>query len=153
MLSIGCFFLFETLRRFERKFSTLHQMLNDSPRDAPGIALAVYVCVCVCVFPVKLLCPLISKSCTTRWGLRGAPGIAPVSWWWHHSRRRGGCSHFFDCVYTNYITQGCLRGALAVAMSLRARCFFFPTHELGASSATSQPACYRYSSQETDLCG
>jgi hypothetical protein len=26
-------------------------------------------------------------------------------------------------------------------------------HELGASSATSQPACYRYSSQETDLCG
>jgi len=25
-------------------------MLNDSPRDAPGIALAVYVCVCVYVY-------------------------------------------------------------------------------------------------------
>jgi hypothetical protein len=35
----------------------------------------------------------------------------------------------FDCVYSGYITQGCPGGALAVAMSLRARCFFFPTHE------------------------
>jgi hypothetical protein len=49
-LSVKGFALYiETLRRFERKFSTLHQMLNDSPRDAPGIALAVYVYVCVCV--------------------------------------------------------------------------------------------------------
>jgi hypothetical protein len=31
-------------------------------------------------------------------------------------------------VYSGYITQGCAGGALAVAMSLRARCFFFPTH-------------------------
>ena len=46
---------------------------------------------CVCVFPVKLLSSFISQSCTTLWGLRGAPGIAPVSWWWHQSRRRGGC--------------------------------------------------------------
>ena len=131
--------MFETLRRFERKFSTLHQMLNDSPRDAPGIALAV----CVCVFPVKLLSPFISKSCTTCWGLRGAPGNAPVSWWWHHSRGRGGCSgglvvasleearwvlSHFDCVYSGYITQGCAGVLWWVAMSLRARCFFFPTH-------------------------
>ena len=34
----------------------------------------------------------------------------------------------FDCVYSDYITQGCPGGALAVAMSLRARCFFFHTH-------------------------
>ena len=116
------------------------------------------------MFSVKLLSPFISKSCTTRWGLRGAPGIAPVSWWWHHSRRRGGGAlagsrglavaslketrggtlvgsgalavaslmetrgllSRFDCVYSDYITQGCR--ALAVAMSLRARCAFFPTH-------------------------
>ena len=36
----------------------------------------------------------------------------------------------FDRVYSGYryITQGCPGGALAVAMSLRARCLFFPTH-------------------------
>jgi hypothetical protein len=38
----------------------------------------------------------------------------------------------FDRVYSGYryITQGCPWGALArrVALSLRARCFFFPTH-------------------------
>ena len=93
-LSIDCFFLFETLRRFERKFSTLHQMLNDSPgiprcsRDCSG---GVCVCVCVCVSS-KTAFPLYLKSCTTRRSLRGAPGIAPVSWWWHHSRRRRDCS-------------------------------------------------------------
>ena len=61
----------------------------------------------------------------------------------HHSRGRRGCSgglavasledtegllSRFDCVYSDYITQGCPGGALAVAMSLRARCAFFPTH-------------------------
>jgi hypothetical protein len=35
----------------------------------------------------------------------------------------------FDSVYLGYITQGGAGGALAVAMSLRARCFFFPTHD------------------------
>ena len=40
----------------------------------------------------------------------------------------------FDCVYSDYITQGCPGGALAVAMSLRARSFFFPTHRQIAKS-------------------
>ena len=40
----------------------------------------------------------------------------------------------FDCVYSGYITQRCPGGALAVAMSLRARCFFFPTHKWDAIS-------------------
>ena len=61
----------------------------------------------------------------------------------HQKRRKGGCSgglvvaslkevrgllSRFDCVYSDCITQGCPGGALAVAMSLRARCFFFHTH-------------------------
>ena len=77
----------------------------------------------------------------------GALSTALVGWWWHHSRRTSDCSRVltaciqatslketwgllsrFDCVYSDYITQGCPGGALAVAMSLRARCFFFPTH-------------------------
>ena len=41
----------------------------------------------------------------------------------------------FDCVYSDYITQGCPGGALAVAMSLRARCFFFPTHNFCPEAA------------------
>jgi hypothetical protein len=109
-------------------------------------------------FSVKLFSPFVSKSRTTRWGsqevLQGllrclgggitrgdAVGVlsrALASWWWHHSRRRGlavasleqtrGLLSRFDRVYSGYITQGCPGGALAVAMSLRARCFFFPTH-------------------------
>jgi hypothetical protein len=58
----------------------------------------VCVYVCVCVFSVKLLSPFISKSCTTRLGLRGAPGIVPVSWWRHHSRRRRGCTGGLSCL-------------------------------------------------------
>ena len=61
----------------------------------------------------------------------------------HQKRRKGGCSgglvvaslkevrgllSRFDCVYSDCITQGCPGGALAVAMSLRARCFCFQTH-------------------------
>ena len=87
----------------------------------------VCVYVCVCVFSVKLLSPFISKSCTTRLGLRDAPGIVPVSWLRHHSRGRRGCSggsvvaplgetqgllSRFDCVYSDYITQGCAGVAL-----------------------------------------
>ena len=82
---------------------------GDIPRGGAGIALAFRLCV---------------------FGL-------------HHSRGRGGCPSVlavaslketrgllsrFECVYSDYITQGCPGGALAVAMSLRARCFFFPTH-------------------------
>ena len=87
---------------------------GDIPRGGAGIALAFRLCV---------------------FGL-------------HHSRGRGGCPSVlavaslketrgllsrFDCVYSDYITQGCPGGALAVAVSLRARCAFFPTHcdELG----------------------
>ena len=101
-------------------------MLNDSPRDAPGIALAVYMCVCVCVFSVKLLSPFISKSCTTRagsqmcsrdcsgvlvvasleetlWGtLVGSRGMAVAS-----LKETRGLLSRFDCVYSDYITQGC----------------------------------------------
>jgi hypothetical protein len=75
----------------------------------------------------------------TRGGARGAL----AGWRWHHSRGREGCSgglavaslegargllSRFDCVYSDYILQGCPGGALAIAMSLRARCFFFPTN-------------------------
>jgi hypothetical protein len=46
----------------------------------------------------------------------------------------------FDRVYSGYITQGCAGGGLAVAMSLRARCFFFPTHhQPNANTVMSQP--------------
>ena len=83
----------------------------------------------------------------TQGDARGVPWWALVGWRWHHSRRREGGTLVgsrglevtsleetrgllsrFDCVYSGYITQGCPGGALAVAMSLRARCFFFHTH-------------------------
>jgi hypothetical protein len=53
----------------------------------------------------------------------------------------------FDRVYSGYITQGCAGGGLAVAMSLRARCFFFPTHYIIFLSFFAQvdgAALYRY---------
>ena len=64
----------------------------------------------------------------------------------HQSNGRRGCSgrlvvasleetwgllSRFDCVYSGYITQGSAGVLWWVAMSLRARCFFFPTHEAG----------------------
>ena len=60
----------------------------------------------------------------TRGGtLAGSRGLAVAS-----LKETWGLLSRFDCVYSGYITQGCPGGALAVAMSLRARCFFFPTH-------------------------
>jgi hypothetical protein len=58
----------------------------------------------------------------TRWG-------ALVGWWLHHSRRRGDCSHVLTvCIQATSLKS--VQGVLwRVAMSLRARCFFFPTHE------------------------
>jgi len=56
------------------------------------------------------------------------PGIALVSWWWHHSRGRRDCSRVLTaCIQATSLkgTQGVLWW---VAKSLRARCFFFPTH-------------------------
>ena len=131
------------------------------------------MCVCV-VFSIKLLSSFISKSCTTRWGLRGAPGIAPDLQWLggdiprggaeialafclcvfrlHQSRGRSGCSGWSvvasleetwrrgDCsrVLTACIQATSLKGAHEVlgwvAMSLRARCFFFPTHHSKGAS-------------------
>jgi hypothetical protein len=60
----------------------------------------------------------------TRWGtLVGSGGLVVAS-----LKETQGLLSRFDCVYSDYTTQGCLGGALAVAMSLRARCFFFHTH-------------------------
>jgi len=55
---------------------------------------------------------------------RDCPGVLVVA---PLEETRGLLSRF-DCVCSGYITQGCPGGALAVAMSLRARCAFFPTH-------------------------
>jgi hypothetical protein len=65
----------------------------------------------------------------------------------------------FDCLYSDYITQGCPGVALAVAMSLRARCFFFPTHinphiSMGGPMrciGTSKTIC-RFSVNHSSLC-
>jgi len=66
---------------------------------------------------------------------QGDAGGALVSWWWHHSRRRRDCSR----VLTVCIEATPLKGAQGllwrVGMSLRARCFFFPTHVLGSCRA------------------
>ena len=60
----------------------------------------------------------------TRWGtLVGSRALVVAS-----LKETWGLLSRFDCVYSDYITQGCPGGALAVAMSLRARCAFFPTH-------------------------
>ena len=63
----------------------------------------------------------------TRGDARGYPG---GPWWVGGAslKEMWGLLSRFDCVYSDYITQGCPGGALAVAMSLRARCFFFPSH-------------------------
>jgi hypothetical protein len=55
--------------------------------------------------------------------LVGSRGMAVTS-----LKETRGLLSRFDYVYSDYITQGCPGGALAVAMSLRARCLFFPTH-------------------------
>ena len=57
----------------------------------------------------KTASPLYFKVLHDTLGLRGAPGIAPVSWWWHHSRRRGGVLWRVG----GGITQGDARIALA----------------------------------------
>ena len=66
-----------------------------------------------------------------------------MGWWWHHSRRRGDCSH----VLTACIQATSLKGAQGVlwwvAMSLRARCFFFPTHTI-----VTMPLLYRTGTSE-----
>ena len=52
----------------------------------------------------------------------------------------------FDCVYSDYITQGCPGAALAVAMSLRARCFFFPYTHPTVDQDSRGPNCPSYES-------
>jgi hypothetical protein len=85
--------------------------------------------VCVCVFSVKSAFPLFLESLAPHAGglkrcSRDCSGVLVVA---SLEETRGLLSRF-DCVYSDYITQGCPGGALAVAMSLRARCAFFPTH-------------------------
>ena len=60
----------------------------------------------------------------TQGDARGCPGGLAVA----SLKATWGLLSRFDCVYSGYITQGCPGSALAVAMSLRVRCFFFPTH-------------------------
>jgi hypothetical protein len=77
-----------------------------------------------------------SRPCTSHnsrcWSdsLRDAPGPRDCSGVLTVASLEGaqGLLSRFDSVYLGYITQGCPGGALAVAMSLRARCAFFPTH-------------------------
>ena len=61
----------------------------------------------------------------------GDIGVALASWWWHHSRRRRDCSHVLTVCFQVTSLKGAQGMLLWVAMSLRARCFFFPTR--GAS--------------------
>jgi hypothetical protein len=123
--------------------SVILKSARNISRDCSGV---------VCVFSVKSAFPLFLKSLAPRAGglkrcsrdslLRclgggisrgdavGVPWWALVGWWCitrGDGETRGLLSRF-DCVYSDYITQGCPGGALAVAMSLRARCAFFPTH-------------------------
>jgi hypothetical protein len=74
-----------------------------------------------------LACLLLTDHVT-----QGCAGGALAGCWWHHSRRRGDCSR----VLTACIQTTSLKGAQGViwriAMSLRARCFCFPAHTLGA---------------------
>jgi len=66
---------------------------------------------------------VVSLKETRGSALVGSGGLAVAS-----LEETWGLLSRFDCVYSGYVTQGCPGGALAVAMSLRARCFFFPTH-------------------------
>jgi hypothetical protein len=61
----------------------------------------------------------VSQRCS-----RECPGVLVVA----SLEETQGVLSRSDCVYSGYITQGCAGGALAVAMSLRARCLFFHTH-------------------------
>ena len=57
-----------------------------------------------------------------------AAGCALVGWWWHHSRRRGDCPHVLIACIQATTLKGAQGVLWWVAMSLRARCAFFPTH-------------------------
>ena len=90
---------------------------GDIPREGAGIALSF--CLCVLYLGYITNQSPITQGCT---------GGALAGWWWHLSRRRWDCSR----VLTACIQATSLKGAQGmlwwVAMSLRARCFFFPTH-------------------------
>jgi hypothetical protein len=87
----------------------------------------------------------------------GDVGFALVGWRWHNSRRRRDCSH----VLTACIQATSLKGAqgmlLWVAMSLRARCFFFPTHLLFLHLPSKDPLqkapCFNSQNPCTGFCG
>ena len=134
---------------------TFHQPTNHPTRQPPKCSRDCSGGVCVCVFSVKLLHPFISKSGTTRGGLRGAPGIVPVSWWWHHTRVPRGCSRGlavasleetrgllsrFDCVYSDYITQGCAGGALAGCYEPTCQVLLFPYTLTRKAASKQQPS-------------
>ena len=53
-----------------------------------------------------------------------------MSWRWHHSRRRGDCSRVLTLCIQATSLKGAQEVLWRVAMSLRARCFFFPTHSV-----------------------
>ena len=89
------------------------------------------VCVCVCVFS-KTAIPLYLKVLHDMLGSqrcsRDCSGVLVVA---SLEEARWVLSRF-DCVYSDYnghyITQGAQGVLRWAAMSLRARCFFFPTH-------------------------
>jgi hypothetical protein len=59
---------------------------------------------------------------------QGGAGGALAGWWWHHSRRRRDCSRVLTACVQAPSLKGAQRVPWWVAVSLRARCFFFPTH-------------------------
>jgi len=104
----------------------LRWLSGDIPRGGAGIALA--------------FCPYICRLHHS-WRRRGCSGDLVVA----SLEETQGLLSRFDCVYSGYITQGCPGGALEVAMSLRARCFFFPSHIVAPQWGPHPSQCRHFS--------
>ena len=117
--------------------SIILKSARNISRDCFGDRLVLCVCVCVCVcFSSKSAFPLYLKVLYDMLGSqrcsRDCSGVLVVA----SLEETQGLLSRFDSVYSGYITRGGAGVDWWVAMSLRARCFFFPTHDVITSQVT-----------------